>query len=1358
MKYLYIKINLILGLLLIGQKVIAQEMISHLIEKGEPNSLQFLPEVYKTHRQNWSFAQDSLGVMYVGNTSHLMIFDGLNWDLLTTPNKTIVRSLARDKNGRIYYGAKGDFGYLRKNSNGATEMISLAQRLAKKHREFGDIWNIHCVGGKTTFQSFNYLFQIDNSLITGNDSLHHSLGKGFSMIQRPKASFVFSSSLNDSIIFQEYGKGLFYLENGIQELIPNSEILATTPILTVIPFPAQDSLLNGSVLICSQYDGLFQYDGNTFEKYTLSPEGEAFFERNNISGIIDLNNGDLLITSYNKGLMLTNFSGEKVKTIDAKSGLIPSDAVSGIYIDDQKGAWISTNQGIARLELYSPTSYFTSSSGIKGNIFDIKRHQGDLFLGTSSGLFRLSEMGEFQKIGKISDQCFSLLSSKGSFLAAFGNKGLWQLAPGQTIQKIDPKNIMVISQSPSDSSLIWVGQEQVGDGFSLLYWNNNTWKSIPTNPPIPAQIRYIAEEAPGIIWLGSATKGYFRVEIPALKAGKIDLSSFNSIDISLTQIPSGSGRSRLFQGHNKVFFGTDQGLKYYDYQSKGLKEDSSLGEAFTDSANRILFMVEDQNKHIWLRSNISKTGFSGLIPNEQGSYNYQPVYINFLKDGFYNNFYPDPIQPDIVWFGGTEKLLRYDFSVELSSETNFPALIRKVIIGNDSIIFGEGAFRQNNRAKYSIPYKNNELRFEFSATHFSFPAQTEYSTFLKGFDEKWSDWKLEAKKDYTNLPEGRYTFQVKARNIYEQESEIGDFSFSILPPWNRSWWAYLLYLILAFGVIYLIIRWRAKRLRMENRRLENIIRERTIELREKNEKLQELDLAKSRLFANISHEFRTPLTVILGTADQIEENLDDSVSQQTQMIRRNSHQLLHLVNQILELQKLESGTLTLEMIQGDIVGYFKYIVESFESLVISKGIRIHFLPENEEVITDYDPEKWLRIISNLLSNAIKFTDREGQIFFRIGESGEREQKLLTLCIQDTGIGIREEKLPYIFDRFYQIDDASVSAVGGTGIGLALVRELLHLMNGKITVTSKYNVGTTFTVTVPITRKAPLKGNIDEKPEIDYIKLKTNPAENAPNVKSNNDFLDKHLPSVLIIEDNKDVVTYLEACLKDLYQIKVANDGEKGIEKAMELGPDLVISDVMMPKKDGFEVCETLKNDERTSHIPIILLTARADFESRISGLKRGADVYLTKPFNKTELLVRIEKLLEIRKQLRIRYRDTNVLSPSESEDIQIEDAFVTKLVNIIHQNIDDTTFKVPQLCEAIGISRSQLHNKIKALTGLPTTHYIRLIRLRKANELLANTELSISEITYTVGFSDPSYFSKLYLQEFGQRPKEARKG
>ncbi len=538
-------------------------------------------------------------------------------------------------------------------------------------------------------------------------------------------------------------------------------------------------------------------------------------------------------------------------------------------------------------------------------------------------------------------------------------------------------------------------------------------------------------------------------------------------------------------------------------------------------------------------------------------------------------------------------------------------------------------------------------------------------------------------------------------------------------------------------------------------KLETFMNRREIE-REK-ERIVKLESFKSRFFTNLTHEIRTPLTLISGMAREISEDPKRWAIEGAEIISRNSGNLLNLINQILDLSKIENGSLEVKMIRGDIVSYLGYVVDAFKGHAYAKKIQLHFLSDEEEIIMDIDPDKYLTILSNLLSNAIKFTPEGGNIYVQLNVHRAGTGALLDIAVRDSGIGISQESLSHIFERFYQADNNGKIKGIGTGIGLSVVSELVKLLNGEIKVKSNIDKGTQFNLVIPITTQAEFlpvsipKERISREVKDFYTPVNVDVVDEI--------MMDtEEKPEVLIIEDNPDVMKYLQVCLGDLFQLSFAHEGQEGIMKAIETVPDLILSDVMMPVKDGLAVCRELKLHQITSHIPIVLLSAKADLESRVTGLESGADVYMLKPFDKRELRAQLNTLLEKQREHQARYANPVVPLEAPENDIKSkEDEFVVRVRNVILDHLDDAEFGVMQLCRAVFLSRTQLHKKLKALTGQPASLFIRQIRLYSALNLLKTSDLNINEIAYQVGFDDPNYFSRCFTQEFGRPPSETRK-
>lgn len=878
----------------------------------------------------------------------------------------------------------------------------------------------------------------------------------------------------------------------------------------------------------------------------------------------------------------------------------------------------------------------------------------------------------------------------------------------------------------------------------------------------------------GNTWVGTAEG----LDILNSKSGKIthykhDPSNPNSLSSNYV--------NSLFQdSKGRVWIGTDNGLNLY-------REDSADFKRFlTSSGAPVIGINEDNQQRIWVSS--YRSGLFLLDPEEENFDNYYDntglitdllLIQGILEDkskllwlytdiGFIRL---DPETKNAALFGNSWKKTSDNGFYSLNT---FISKNEEILVGNASGYFSFrpadlekqyptepapylAAFflgdRQissqtdkkilpknlNETSEIRLPHHQNTFTLEFGSIDFvTLESEKNLRYKLENYDQNWRSGATHTAYYYA-LPPGEYIFHVQATNRY---GKVGERSISIvvMPPWFTQWWAWLGYAVLLFLLLYLVYSFLLRRKLAQA----EVIR------------LQDLDLVKTRIYTNLTHEFRTPLTVISGIADHIlSQPSIENMKEGLPMIKRNSVQLLRLINQMLDLSKLESGRLSAKMIHDNILSYLKYLTESFHSYADSKDIRLHLLPGFEELYMDFDPEKIQAIFSNLVGNAVKFTPPGGNIYIKIEKITSREiGDFLEIKVKDTGKGILSEHLPYIFDRFYQVDDSATRSDEGTGIGLALTKELVQLMSGTIEVSSQIGTGSEFTLRLPIKKEAP-KGNVGELAQ--ELRSTVTGLVEASATGAEEDY-DEILPLALLVEDNEDVLSYLELCLQGKYRIQKARNGLQGIQLAIEIIPDVIVSDVMMPEKDGYEVVERLKKDERTSHIPIILLTAKADLDSRLEGLERGADAYLSKPFEKKELEVRLRKLIEVRQKLTARYVALSpVGAPATPTEIQ-EDAFLKKLRSIVDAHLESEEFGIGELCKELAVSRTQLHRKLKALTNKSTSQVIRTIRMQEAKKLLLNPDLNISEIGYAVGYGNPSHFTQEFTKEFGEAPSFFRKG
>lgn len=517
------------------------------------------------------------------------------------------------------------------------------------------------------------------------------------------------------------------------------------------------------------------------------------------------------------------------------------------------------------------------------------------------------------------------------------------------------------------------------------------------------------------------------------------------------------------------------------------------------------------------------------------------------------------------------------------------------------------------------------------------------------------------------------------------------------------------------------------------------------------ERVKEIDKIKSRFFANISHEFRTPLSLMIGPLKQMEQGKmdEDSSKKYMKMMRHNGERLLHLINQMLDLSKLESGKLRLQVSKTDITGLLKATVYSFNSMAEQKQVNYYTHFPEHEIIGWVDKDKFQKIVTNLLSNAFKFTPENGSVSVDV-ENGD---KRIRITVQDSGPGIPKEQLDKIFDRFYQVEGTE----GGTGIGLSLVKELVQLHKGQISVSSDTGRGASFRLSIPVAREF----YTDEEVEISGREIATVmaiPATGYSEEEAKETIGDSSLPTVLIVEDNTDLQQFISDTIKKEFNVALAGNGKEGIEKALLLIPDLIVTDVMMPVMDGVVMTNELKKNEKTSHVPVIMLTAKATAESKIEGLKTGADDYLVKPFDGDELIARIQNLIEQRQKLRELYSKKIIsIKPDKVEVQSQESVFLEKIRTAIDENLDNEMFGVVGLANAVNMSRSQLHRKLKALTGDAPNELIRNFRLERARELLQKNAGNITEVAFMTGFSSPAYFSKCFNDRYGFSPTEIKK-
>jgi len=523
-------------------------------------------------------------------------------------------------------------------------------------------------------------------------------------------------------------------------------------------------------------------------------------------------------------------------------------------------------------------------------------------------------------------------------------------------------------------------------------------------------------------------------------------------------------------------------------------------------------------------------------------------------------------------------------------------------------------------------------------------------------------------------------------------------------------------------------------------------------------KLHELDMMKLKFFTNISHEIRTPLTLIIGPLEKIlnQDLSTREIKENLKLVNRNAKNLEKLISQLLDFRKLEAGNLKLELMEGDIVEFTRNIVHSFNDLALEKQVKLRFNTIKKQLLASFDPDKIEKILNNLLSNAFKFSEAKGQVAVNLSlvfdsdedfSAPEKEKQFVEFVVKDTGRGIPSGNLNKIFQRFFQSDDEAKDS--GTGIGLALVKELVTLHKGNIFVASKPGKGTKFTVRIPY--MPAVSKNAEDEPDRPVKMEKTNLPENDKSLQFSEDL---HSKIMLVVEDNADVRQFIAGHFSSIFRIIEARNGEEGWEKALQHIPDIIISDVIMPNRNGYELCEFVKSDERTSHIPVILLTALHSKDNEIKGITTGADDYITKPFDLSLLQAKVENVLAIRESLKEKFSRSVVLEPTHIEITSPDERFLKKAIQVVEENISDCDLDIETFSEKVGVSRMQLYRKLHALTDMTVKEFIRHIRLKRATQLLVQNKLNISEVAYAVGFKDLSHFRKCFKREYGMSATE----
>ena len=764
--------------------------------------------------------------------------------------------------------------------------------------------------------------------------------------------------------------------------------------------------------------------------------------------------------------------------------------------------------------------------------------------------------------------------------------------------------------------------------------------------------------------------------------------------------------------------------------------------------NFIAAITEDQERNMWvstsrkvIRVTVASDGKGSYLfdsrayNSEDGLQNcdFNQRSIKTLHNGIIaigglygvNVFAPDHIRynkmlPNVMFTG----LSLFDEAVKVGQSYGGRVLIKKEL---------------NDVENVEFDYKQNIFSVSFASDNYNLPEKTQYMYKLEGFNNDWLTLPVGVHNvTFTNLAPGKYVLRVKAINsdgyVGIKEATLG---IVVNPPFWMSWWAYLLY---AAGLVVVLFLARYRMLKREREKFH------LQQIENEVAKNEEINNMKFRFFTNVSHELRTPLTLIISPLEgMLKETTDELQSTRLQLMYRNAQRLLHLVNQLLDFRKGEMSTHQLSLSEGDIISYVHSVCNSFLLMADKKHIQFSFFSGIDTFSMAFDADKVGKIVMNLLSNAFKFTPEGGRVTVMI-EHVTGTPDTLEIKIADTGIGISDVDKEHIFDRFYQADHKGVEETTGNGIGLSLVRDFVTLHEGEVKVFDNIGTGSVFVIQFPVKHvetqvQLPEETGMSVGDEEDR-EMKEEVREETGR---------KDFPLLLVVDDNEDFRIFMRYSLELQYRVKLAVNGNEAWEMMQEELPDLVISDVMMPQMDGNELCRLIKQDKRIAHIPVILLTARQNTEAKLEGLQTGADDYVTKPFNMTILVLRIRKLIELSRYHRV---TQGMIDPAPSEIVitSLDEKLIEKAIKYVEDNMSRTELSVEELSRELGMSRVHLYKKLLQITGKTPIEFIRVIRLKRAAQLLRESQLHVSEVAFEVGFNNPKYFSRYFKDEFGVLP------
>lgn len=1313
-----------------------------------------------------SIIQDSSGYLWFGTNNGLFRFDGLNLNIYEhNPNQpssichNTVNQLFIDDKNQLWIATANGIAKYNYDQNNFTSVDNV--QISLNHLNNSYISSIFVTHSGTI-----YAGTLGNGL-----NIYHPESKTFEYIsinptQSSEANYVNQLiPQNDTHLWIATWNGLYLLNQSTNTIDKPDFSGHDAPVVTNGHIFTGITDTTGKLWIYILNHGLF-----TVEKSNLTCKIKAVdyvnqklpLEKHRILSL-SFNKNDLLIGVENLGLSVFDTLSHQqtsYKNDPTDPNSLPGNSVWSIYFDHHSKLWLGLyNKGVALYDEYY--SKFKSYQFRPGNQQSVPNNnikcfasdaQNKLWIGTDGGGITLfNELNEqFEQIlntestPKLNSNAVMDIIHDGSFTwVAYWNDGIDRIdRKRNTIQNFKVQGEgsgqnKVQCLFKDDQNRIWAGT--AGSGLFLfnkpqrgfIQSSNIKGISIPAN----GYVSDILQDKNGNIWVATLF-GLYQLEMAN--------SSFKTISYYADTTSKNLNTNRincLFEDRQgQLWIGTtDRGLLIYQNQR--------FSSVVLDSINpnlTITGITRDLNQMLWISTN---KGIFYLDPIHRFVKKYTTADGLVANDFYLNAIYTSPLS--MLYFGSSNGFNSIN-PVKIANNPIAPKMhFTQLTVNNQTITPDSIQSILQNEMNYThelkLKYNQNSFSISYAGITYSHPEQNRYQFQLIGFNSNWVDAGHQTTATYTNISPGKYLFRVKgANNDGVWNPTPIEIKIIITPPVWKTWWAILLYYLVISLIAAIVLRSWIGQIKLRNElKFEKLA----------HKKEKELTEQKLQFFTNISHEIRTPLSLILAPIEQlfVDKKLNDSQSKLVVRAFNNSKRLMELIDELLDFRKTEKQMLPLKVSETNITEFFQSIHRNFSNYANDKGLTLQFNEPNDQTIGWFDESVIYKIISNLLSNALKFTPKQGTITLQYSLTLLQNTEWLTVSVTDTGIGIKSEHLPLIFDRFFQADNKKYA---GTGIGLTLVKNLVQLHKGEISVNSEFNKGTTFEFKVPVSGSAFNPDEIlTDKPVINVV---DNNVEYMQPL--NTDSLDQSnksaKPILLIIEDNTELLSYLNNELSHHYQVNQACNGSDGHKKALELIPDLIISDVMMPEMDGIELCKILKKDTRTSHIPIVILSAKTTVLDQIAGLSEGADLYIPKPFSITLLKSQINQLIENRRQLFQQFSQNAHILPASITRNKNDQEFLIQMIELIIEHINDKDLGINLLATKTNLSHDHIYKKIKSLTGETAVEFIRTIKLKEALKLLESQKYTIAEIAFQTGFSTPSYFTRSFKKQFGKAPSD----